>query len=110
MRRFEFEYPNGVVQQKILVSHDDYLKWRSMSEKTGEDVIIKEGFWKSKTSNKEWFTDKSPFYDAIETGLISCNGVHPVKIRELILFAFNEFLQTHETFQLAIIEAVHRYY
>ena len=77
---YEFKYPNGITQIKKLISHEDYLTWNEMPESTDEEIVLKEDFWKGITNGKEWFTDKSPYYDAIRTGVINANGQHPVQI------------------------------
>jgi hypothetical protein len=35
---------------------------------------------KSLTQGQEWFTDKSPLFDAIETGILNCNGIYQCKV------------------------------
>ena len=78
---YEFFYStNNVTQNKILISHKEYLRVKSMPEETKEEVAEKKKEMKLLTKGQEWFTDKSPLFDAIETGILNCNGVHKCKV------------------------------
>ncbi len=80
---YQFTYSGGITQKKILVSHSDWGIWRSLPEQTDEQIAVKESFWDEKTKGQPWFTDKSPLYDAIETGILNCNGKHSVTIIQM---------------------------
>jgi hypothetical protein len=78
---YEFHYPQSKVRQhKILISHDDYLTVKAMPEETKEQAFDKKKAMKSLTQGQEWFTDKSPLFDAIETGILNCNGIYQCKV------------------------------
>lgn len=79
----KFTYQNGIIQQKVLIRHSDYLKVNSLPETTDEEIEIKEAEMFKLTGGKEWFTDKSPLFDAIKTGVLNCNGQYPVKVVDL---------------------------
>lgn len=75
---YEFEYPNkGVKQTKLLISHGDWEKWRAMPENNKREERDKAHFWEKVTKGEQWFTDKSPLFDAIPTGILECNGIYP---------------------------------
>lgn len=81
---YQFTYPDkNVVQSKVIVSHDDYLIWKGMPEETDEQAAAKDLYWKSKTGGHEWFTDKSPYYDSIHTGVLNCNGRHLCNVQPI---------------------------
>lgn len=42
-----------------------------------------EQFWLTVTKGEEWFTDKSPLFYAIKTGVMYCNGKHKCMVREI---------------------------
>lgn len=73
-------HKSKVVQKKILVSHDDYLEWKSMPSETEEQENEKHKFWNQVTKGMEWFTDKSPYWEAVTTGTLNCNGIHHVTV------------------------------
>lgn len=79
----EFTYSNGVVQQKRLIKHSDYLKIKGLPETTDAEKELKEAALFAITGGKEWFTDKSPLFDAIKTAILDCNGVHSCKVIDL---------------------------
>lgn len=79
----EFTYSNGVIQKKRLIKHSDYLKVKLLPETTPEEIEEKETVLKSITGGHEWFTDKSPLFDAIKTGILNCNGQHYCKVTDL---------------------------
>lgn len=54
---------SGIIQDKILISHNFYV---STSDKEFKELI----------GTREWFTNLSPLYDAISTGVMNCNGIY----------------------------------
>lgn len=72
---YTFIYPeNGIIQKKILISHENYLLFKINPEDNKKIEKYKESLMKDITLNMEWFTDKSPLFDAIFTGILNCNG------------------------------------
>lgn len=73
---YRVEYPNnGFVQYKKLIPHS--LWEEIVSTKNDEERSIK---------LKElglFFTDKSPLFEAIQTGVLNCNGQHPCIVKHL---------------------------
>ena len=79
---YQIEYTNGMKQRTGLISHNDYLNIIIPYEKaiyelerankfkeTNESKIMKKELkW---FFGSEWFTDKSPLYYAISTGILS---------------------------------------
>lgn len=72
----EFTYRNGLKQRKRLIRHSDYLAWKNLPETTEDEIELKVGAFKTITGGDEWFTDKSPYFDAIKSGTLNCNGTH----------------------------------
>lgn len=68
---------SGINQRKILIPHEEYLRISEM------EIEVRDSALKKLTGGKEWFTDKSPLYEAIESGVLDCNGLYPVKLEEL---------------------------
>lgn len=84
MEHYQFYYPNSnITQTKILIKHFQYLEINRMPEESEEEEKIKALAWKELTKGEEWFTDKSPFYEAISTGIIDCNGNFPCIITKI---------------------------
>jgi hypothetical protein len=73
----QFTYNNGITQSKQLIRHSDYLKVKELPIDE-QDAALDE-----LTGGKEWFTDKSPYYDAIKTGVLNCNGIYLCKVVDL---------------------------
>lgn len=81
MTNYTIHYPEyGVTQEKVLIPHSIYTQYMSIPYETKEEQSIAKGWLKKQTGGKEWFTDKSPIYEAITTGIINCNGQHKVII------------------------------
>jgi len=79
---YSFYYPEyGVYQEKILISHNDYLTVKVLPEDSGKEEKRKDKALKILTKGKQWFTDKSPLYDAIITQVLQCNGIHLIEIK-----------------------------
>lgn len=81
--KYRITYENGISQFKNLISHDDYLNIvKSIQSKIGDLEI--QDYKKNKDKiqslkNKQvslfgehWFTDESPLFLAIETGVLIC--------------------------------------
>lgn len=67
-----FYYPHSnVTQDKILVSHEEWLKIKAMpyDKNDKEDKAYKQAI-KQLTGGLDWFTDRSPLYKAISTGVL----------------------------------------
>jgi len=74
---YQVYYPDrNVTQPKVLISHDDYIKVCDMPSDTEDEQLAKDKAMNRLTNGKEWFTDKSPLFDAIETGVLNCNGTY----------------------------------
>jgi|ERR1035441_3645162 hypothetical protein len=82
---YKITYDNGATQIKNLISHDDFIN----IYKVGQDKIYeleKANKFKETNSTREikkslkgffgdeWFTDKSPIFDAIKTGKLKFDG------------------------------------
>lgn len=87
---YQITYSNGLNQLKSLISHDDYLniirpleieidflkstikkksKDKNEVEKKQELYLLK--LKRNSYFSGDYFTDKSPFHEAIETGILS---------------------------------------
>jgi hypothetical protein len=74
---YHIHYPEyNVIQEKVLISHEIYLEYKNMPSATEAQNKRAKDFLKYHTKGKEWFTDQSPLWDAIETGILNCNGIH----------------------------------
>lgn len=95
---YNITYANGITQKKHLISHEEYLSTIVPNRKI-VDTYKSEKELKIKTVTKEqfkeseyilskypenWFTDRSPIFEAIETGILSLGptqgGDHKVKV------------------------------
>lgn len=82
---FEFYYPEAnVTQTKILIKHEDYLKIKILVEDDEKEEQRKEKALKELTNNKQWFTDKSPLFEAIFTGILNCNGIFKCQVKQIV--------------------------
>jgi len=77
--RYRFTYENGMSQILILIKHQDYLRFKYHPDDTEKIAKEKKTLEKQITSGQQWFTDESPLFKSITTGLLDCNGIHPVK-------------------------------
>lgn len=73
----------GITQKKLLIPHSIYEGYKNMPYDTKEEQSAAKSWLKNKTKGREWFTNKSPYYEAIKTGVLNCNGKHRVKIEVL---------------------------
>lgn len=82
---YEFYYPKSNVRQKLfLISHDVFLKYKEMPQDSNKQVKKAKAFLMEYTGGiDQWFTDKSPLFYAIYTGIIDCNGKHKCEAIEL---------------------------
>lgn len=77
-----FVYPDKNIRQfKILIPREVWEKYRSISD---DDAAKK--FLKQHTNGMEWFIPGSPYYEAIETGVLNCNGRYPVVVTKCPAF------------------------
>ncbi len=68
---YEFFYPDkNIRQRKIMISHDAYLEYRNMKYDTDAQIKRAKEFLKYHTKGMEYFTDKSSYFDAIESGYV----------------------------------------
>mgnify|MGYP001615428177 CR=1 FL=1 len=82
--KYEFYYPHSeVTQSKLLIPHTEYLKFKVLPEDSGKEEKRKKKLEKEITQGKEWFTDKSPLFRAIYTGILNCNGIFKCKVKKL---------------------------
>lgn len=72
-----------VYQEKILISHDRWRIWRGMPEGAVHEKAAKDAYLFDITEGEQWFTDQSPIYDAISTGILDCNGKYPCIVAKL---------------------------
>lgn len=70
MKTYTFFYPEyNITQHKLLISHEDYLLYKDSPKD-----------FKALVGDNQWFTDNSPLYHSISSGVLLCNGVHKVEI------------------------------
>ena len=62
---YRFRYSNGVVQDKVLVSHSDWLLVKGITDEDEYKVALR-----SLSGGREWFTDQSPLYAAIDGSVL----------------------------------------
>lgn len=89
--RYKIEYDNGVTQIKNLIDHSDYLEeikpalaeidlLQSKKKYKQADALK---HWIYRKCGKQWFTNKSPLYFSIQSGILSLpkqqGGDHVVK-------------------------------
>lgn len=71
-------YSNGMTQEKNLISHKDYINVILPKKEQIYNAEMKKDYETSSSLKKElladfgdeWFTDKSPMFDAIDTGML----------------------------------------
>lgn len=81
---YKVHYPaNGITQTKVLISHEDYLEIMRMSGNNENEIKAQKAALKELTGGKEWFTDRSPYFEAIETGILNCNGIHECQLTKI---------------------------
>lgn len=74
---YSIYYPKrDVVQRKLLISHESYLKYVAMPQDSNTSIKKAKAYLSSLTGGKEFFTDGSPLFHAIGTGKLKCNGEH----------------------------------
>ena len=68
---YDIFYPDqNIRQQKRLIKHDEYLSVKNIvDDKEYNDAYKKLG------NGMEWFTENSPWYESITTGIFTCNNV-----------------------------------
>ena len=78
-KRYKIEYPNGVIQEKVCISHEKYKEVQEI-----EDPIEYKKAYKS-LADEEWFTNKSSFsYAILNNGYFMCyGGPKIIKIKEI---------------------------
>lgn len=96
--KYQIIYNCGITQIKYLVSHDDYVNIFKASKERIFDIEIKNNFKETKESKRiktelkimfgdNFFTDKSPLYNAYLTGILELSknqgGYRPCKIIKL---------------------------
>lgn len=73
---YEFHYPDkNITQKKVLIPVEVYKAYRAIKD---DDEAKR--YLKLHTNGMEWFIPGSPFYRAIETGVVSANGNYPVQV------------------------------
>jgi hypothetical protein len=76
--KYLFYYPDyNIRQEKVLIPHEAWELSREMSPDKGKKYL------KEQSSGEEWFTDKSPLFEAIKTGILNCNGIHKCIVTKL---------------------------
>ena len=82
--KFEFYYPHSnITQVKKMISHEDYLQFKVLPDDSKKIEKKKKQLEKFISGGEEWFTDKSPLAEAIQTGILDCNGKYSVNIKSL---------------------------
>lgn len=96
---YEISYQNGITQRKNLISHDDYLEIIIPTNDVISELERRNKFRETKESaqlkrdlkdmfGSEWFTDKSPLYKAIQTGILSLpsaqGGEHKCFMKKIV--------------------------
>jgi len=82
---YRFTYKNGVSQIKNMISHDDYINIYKIYQDKIYDLERENKFKETNTTKQlkkdlkeffgsEWFTDKSPLFNAIKTGNLEYAG------------------------------------
>jgi len=70
MNLYNIYYPNSKTNQvKILISHSIYLQYRTEKDDSEKIIKQKKSELAKHTGLYDFFTDKSPLFDAIETGV-----------------------------------------
>ena len=68
---YKITYPDsGIIQYKICIDHNEWLDSKKLSENQQKKKL------EYLSKGMEWFTDQSPLYFAIFTGILDCNGIH----------------------------------
>lgn len=85
---YEFYYPDKKVrQQKVLIPHVLYIRIMDLPIEDQDEELLK------LSGGKEWFTDRSPLFDSITAGVLSCNGVHKCIVKHILHKDYNYELQ-----------------
>lgn len=73
---YKIIYPDkGFVQYKNLIPHSAWQQIISIKDDEERSVALKQlGLF---------FTDKSPLFEAINTGIVNCNGQHKCIIKPI---------------------------
>jgi len=94
MKKYKITYHNGISQVKNLISHDDFLNdikptydliYELEVEKKMKDVF----YHKKRLTNTyghEWFTDKSPLFFAIQSGILELPSTQGGKSKCIVEF------------------------
>lgn len=77
-----FWIDSNVKQRKLLISHSIWEEYNSMPKLTEAQEKRAKAFLKYHTKGNQWFTDKSPLYDSISTGILNCNGQYKCIVNE----------------------------
>ena len=93
--RYRMTYKNGMVQEKDLISHSDYVNiikpyndkiYDLIKEKLDNEADLLKAELNSMFGS-EWFTDASPLFEASKTGILSLpenqGGNHPCKVERI---------------------------
>lgn len=76
------EYPDlGIKQEKLLIDHSIYLEYLSLPYETKEEQSLAKQWLKSKTNGMEWFTERSPYFEAISSRKYNCNLKESINIK-----------------------------
>jgi hypothetical protein len=91
LNKYKFEYSNGVVQYKNLISNVHFKEIITPAKLEIELLKTAKDFGSASKIKKElidtfgefWFTNNSPLYRAIHTGVLEplFNGMKPVPIK-----------------------------
>jgi len=64
---YKITYPDlGVNQVKNLIKHSDYLLSKQIKDKDERNKFVSE-------FGENWFTDESPLYESLKSGVLECN-------------------------------------
>ena len=93
--KYQITYNCGIVQIKYLITHDDYVNIFKVYKEKILEIETKNNFKETKETKSlkndlrimfgnDFFTDKSPLFDAYLTGILKLTknqgGVRPCKI------------------------------
>lgn len=73
-------HASGVVQDKILLPASVYEQYMALPYRTKDEQKAAKKWLKGYVGRQEWFTDDSPLFRAIETGVCDANGIHRVTV------------------------------
>lgn len=82
---YEFYFPESKVTQRLLlISHEVWKTYRAMPQDSNKQAKKAKAFLKEYTGESDhWFTDQSPLFEAITTGILDCNGKYKCQVKPI---------------------------